>query len=293
MKYKAGDKVRIVEKKTGLRWNMYGEMDKWLGKVMTIRKVCSAHYYKMEEDAREHNGDGWYWFPCMIEGLATEHPTQKIVITTDGKTTLARLYDGKKVIKRAEAKCSPHDKFDFKVGAELAFSRLMGKDNAPSTEWEVVKRKAKAGDYIRLTCKSFDFTEVGDILKVHRRTPYVVKVLTKDHPRRGRVNVADDYEWNYGEDEYEVVEPVKKPCEKETPKGYNGKIVCIKTGYDWWTIGKVYEVKDGIITRDDGEQYPKLDGYRYKDADDARHVGCADGKNYNPRNEFIPLVEEG
>lgn len=292
MKYKVGDKVRIVSKKMGTRWNPEGEMDKWLGKIMTIKDIIRDDYYRMKEDDGGYFGDGWCWYDHMIEGLAPELPVSKVVITTDGKTTLARLYDGKKVIKRAEAKCSPHDEFNFNVGAELAFSRLMGKDSAPSTKWKVVKRKAKAGDYIRLTCKSFDFTEVGDILKVHRRTPYVVKVLDKDHPRRGRVTVADNYEWCYGEDEYEVVEPVKKPCEKETPKVYNGKVVCIKTGYDWWTVGKVYEVKDGIITRDDGEQYPKLDGYRYKDADDVRHMGCADGKNYNPRNEFIPLVEE-
>jgi hypothetical protein len=31
----------------------------------------------------------------------------KIVLTSDGTTTLARLYDGDKVIKSAEAKCVP------------------------------------------------------------------------------------------------------------------------------------------------------------------------------------------
>lgn len=292
MKYKVGDKVRIVSKKTGVCWNSEGKMDKWLGKVMTIRDTLSDSLYSMKEDDGEFYGDGWCWHEEMIEGLAPELPGSKVVITTDGKTTLARLYDGKKVIKRAEAKCSPHDEFNFNVGAELAFSRLMGKDSAPSTEWKVVKRKAKAGDYIRLTCKSFDFTEVGDILKVHRRTPYVVKVLDKDHPRRGRVNVADNYEWSYAAREYEVVEPVKKPYEKETPKGYNGKVVCIKTTYPWWTVGKVYEVKDGIITADNGRQYPQLDNYRYKDAEDVRHAGCTNGENYNRKNEFIPLAED-
>lgn len=49
---------------------------------------------------------------------------QKIVITADGKTTLARLYEDNKVVKRAEAKCCPTDTFDFKTGAELALSRV-------------------------------------------------------------------------------------------------------------------------------------------------------------------------
>jgi len=49
---------------------------------------------------------------------------QKIVITTDGKTTLARLYEDNKVVKRAEAKCCPSDTFNFQTGAELAMSRV-------------------------------------------------------------------------------------------------------------------------------------------------------------------------
>ena len=49
----------------------------------------------------------------------------KIVITSDGKTTLARLYDCKRVIRRAEAKCSPEDTYDFATGANLAYDRLM------------------------------------------------------------------------------------------------------------------------------------------------------------------------
>lgn len=121
MKYKIGDKVRITTEKKGCLWNCRGKMDKWLGKVMTIRDVCER-CYQMQEDWGEHRGGGWLWFEEMIDGLADE---QKIVITTDGKTTTAKLYDGKKFIKEAKAKCSPEDKFDFETGAEIAFSRLM------------------------------------------------------------------------------------------------------------------------------------------------------------------------
>lgn len=49
---------------------------------------------------------------------------QKIVITTDGKIILARLYEDNEVVKRAEAKCCPSDTFDFKTDAELALSRV-------------------------------------------------------------------------------------------------------------------------------------------------------------------------
>lgn len=116
MKYKVGDRVRIVAKKDGQGWNPDGDMDKWLGKFMTIRDV-SCGCYRMKEDGPS----GWFWWEHMIEGLAEN---SKIVITTDGKTTTARLFNGKELIRKAEAKCSPDDEFDFMIGAKLAMERL-------------------------------------------------------------------------------------------------------------------------------------------------------------------------
>lgn len=49
----------------------------------------------------------------------------KIVITTDGVTTTAKMYDGKNVVKTATAKCSPDDEFNFETGAKIAFDRLI------------------------------------------------------------------------------------------------------------------------------------------------------------------------
>lgn len=124
MKYKVGDKVRIVSKwGKGCHPNPEGRMDKWLGKVMTIRTAEGC--YKMQEDKAENHGVGWCWTGNCIAGLACE---KKIVITSNGDKTLARLYDGKKVVKTATAKCSPDDKFDFETGAKYAFGRLFGNE---------------------------------------------------------------------------------------------------------------------------------------------------------------------
>lgn len=123
MKYKVGDRVRIVSKwGEGCHQNSKGKMDKWLGKNMTIiGDVCDGLCYKMREDKSENGGYGWYWYENSIAWLACEN---KIVITTDGAETLARLYDGNKVIKTATAKCAPDDKFSFETGAKIAFERL-------------------------------------------------------------------------------------------------------------------------------------------------------------------------
>lgn len=122
MKYKVGDKVRIVsEWHNGCCQDDSGEIDKWLGKVMTVRYVGKL-LYRMVEDTKDNDGEGWLWTENCIAGLAREN---KIVITTNGTETLARLYDGNKVIKTTTAKCSPDDNFSFETGAKIAFERLI------------------------------------------------------------------------------------------------------------------------------------------------------------------------
>lgn len=65
MKYKPGDKVRIVSEKTEeMGWN--SEMNKYLGKTMTVEKVF-RNYYNMVEDEGQ-----WFWDDDMIEGFASE-----------------------------------------------------------------------------------------------------------------------------------------------------------------------------------------------------------------------------
>lgn len=168
MKYKVGDKVRIVsEWGKGCYRTSNGKMGKWLGKIMTIKHV-GEFFYRMVEDAKDNEGGGWVWSENCIAGLACEN---KIVITTDGAETLARLYDGNKVIKTATAKCSPDDKFSFETGAKIAFERLFDSE------------------------------------------------------------------------------------EKEEPKYFNGKAVCVNK-YAGFTIGKIYEFVDGRCFDDQKKERP-------------------------------------
>lgn len=70
--------------------------------------------------------------------------TRKIIITTDGKTTTARLMEDKTTIRTATATCSPDDTFDFDKGARLAFDRLLPcKDRDKPTEaWKASVQQA-------------------------------------------------------------------------------------------------------------------------------------------------------
>lgn len=67
MKYKVGDKVRIIDKRNSLM-NCQGKMDCWLGKIMTIEKVYDEdRCYRMKED-----GQLWFWYEGMIVGKVEE-----------------------------------------------------------------------------------------------------------------------------------------------------------------------------------------------------------------------------
>lgn len=58
--FKPGDKVRIKKDSPKNGWNMYGKMDHWMGKVMTIMSI-DGYYFTMKEDQCENNGSGWTW----------------------------------------------------------------------------------------------------------------------------------------------------------------------------------------------------------------------------------------
>lgn len=67
--------------------------------------------------------DKWpvYWKSLKPVAPASDH---KIIITTDGRVTTARLIEGKNVLKEGKATCAPDDKFDFMEGATLAYNRM-------------------------------------------------------------------------------------------------------------------------------------------------------------------------
>ena len=105
MKYKVGDKVRIVKEKKGPDWNREGLMDKWLGEIMTIESVLDFNYYKMKED-----GGSWYWEDHMIEGRAEMKKSDLIA----GKHVVETRYGDKYLIFDSE-----EGKFMYRADGEF------------------------------------------------------------------------------------------------------------------------------------------------------------------------------
>ena len=139
-KFKVGDRVRVrqwddmvKEFGTKCEGTVIGGasafskgMDYLCGHTGTVVSVTSldtitAGVQSLDIDWDVGETMGWALDNTMFELI--DNP--KIVITTDGKTTTAKLYNNKSLRELATAKCSPEDKFDFNIGAKLAMDRLM------------------------------------------------------------------------------------------------------------------------------------------------------------------------
>lgn len=163
MKYKVGDRVRIVDYRTGYM-NSSGKMDKWLGKVMTIRG-CFLPGYWMQEDYGENDGYGWLWVDSMIAGLAEpEREPYTVELRFDGMITTATLKRGGRDVKTAEARCNPQDTYSRAEGARVAVERLFEKKRKEDKPKE---SKPKMGDKFVVTVKGGKFGhgfDIGDIV---------------------------------------------------------------------------------------------------------------------------------
>jgi hypothetical protein len=160
MKYKVGDKVVIrswqdMAKQFGLdRYGdiktkvcFVGEMRKYCGTEMTISKIYG------DDDNFSMEGSCFYFSKDMFE---KKNCNQKIVITSDGTETLARLYKSGKIVKSATAKCSPEDEFNFSIGAKLAFDRLV-----ESIAEE--KKKGYSGKVVCISTENLSYFTIGKI----------------------------------------------------------------------------------------------------------------------------------
>ena len=131
--FKVGDKVRAKRNAPyGLTTNG------WVGEVVKICDDGHIIVFGKYAAGKKENCCGFTVSPKYFEKVCDN----KIVITTDGVTTTARLYNGKSVIKTATAKCAPDDEFNFETGVKIAFDRLTGFIN-PTLEstfdWDAFK----------------------------------------------------------------------------------------------------------------------------------------------------------
>lgn len=218
-----------------------------------------------------HKSEGWKTVPF------SEFQREETigVIKRNGNTITVHMGD-----LRGTAKCSPDDQFDLYTGCELALRRALGKKDI---EAPVYSEKFESGKRYKVSIREY-------------RRNKVIPAWMSDNEGK-EVNVVSRDTATCGSFVYHVswCEEIKEPekhTDPEKPKYYNGKMVCVNRGvYNWWTVGKIYEYKDGIVTADDGCKYPKLGLEPYRDAEDAKHPGCLCGRRHNPNVTMLEIKE--
>lgn len=195
------------------------------------------------------------------------------VIKRNGDTITVHMGD-----MHGMAKCSPDDQFDLYTGCELALRRAL-ENEAPA-----YPEKFESGKRYKVS------------IRAYRRIYKVIPGWMSDNEGK-EVNVVAPDTATCGSLIYipswcEEIKEAEKPVEPEKPKYYNGKMVCVENGgFNWWTVGKIYEYKDGIVTADDGDKYPKNGQEPYRDAEDAKHPGCHIDPRHNPRVTMLEIKE--
>lgn len=71
-----GDRIKIVDEwGPGCRENARGEMDEWLGKVLTVSAVHAGWDFVRALESKDGcGGRGWNWFPAAIDYVVTDEP---------------------------------------------------------------------------------------------------------------------------------------------------------------------------------------------------------------------------
>lgn len=224
--------------------------------------------------AGSHKNEGWKTVPFS----EFEHEETIGVIKRNGDTITVHMCN-----LHGTAKCSPDDQFDLYTGCELALRRALGKEDIEAPAYP---EKFESGKRYKVS------------IRAYRRSHKVIPVWMSDNEGK-EVNVVSSYaatcgSFVYGAGWCEEIKEAEKPADPEKPKYYNGKMVCVKNGgYSWWTIGKIYEYKDGVVTADDGDKYPKCGEEPYRDAEDAKHPGnsFASGPRHNARVTMLEIKE--
>lgn len=268
MNFKVGDKVRIrtwkdMEKEFGLDSNGYIKckltftpgMKHLCGRVATIRSMSGKN---ITLDFKNTTGDiCWNYSTDMIEPV-----NQTIVIYRKGAEVIAL---DKSTGKKAVAKCSPDDTFDFETGAKLAFERLY----APKVK--EVKRNAKVGEYIKIvdaynvpkTNGKPDYKN-GDILKVLKLTTLSGQVRYSEAEAEGLIGKF------VNQKEYVVLEGYEPPTEEKKAevvrKFKEGKIYVFRKellGEKLRNAGRWAEKCNGKIVHVDSKTNGTIDDYSF------------------------------
>lgn len=173
MKFKVGDKVKVVRNDV----NRHAR-NAIIGAVGVIKHIdtCDTklpYAVEFREENAEYNScfghceeERGYWCCDEMLELVEKKPNECIVIYRKDSDVIAL---DKCTGRKAVAKCSTDDEFDFNIGAKLAFERLEA--------LEKQDKEIKVGDYVKVVDRGKTYTTY--IEKVKELSEGNADVMTK------------------------------------------------------------------------------------------------------------------
>lgn len=261
-KFKVGDKVRILD---GSKIENYAggwttKMGRYIGEVYKVANVvrCSSGsiMYRLE-------GVSYGWDERGLERVVNE---TIVIYRKDNEVIALDKATGKKAI----AKCSREDTFDFNIGAKLAFERLMN-GNKESVAVEDMRKKLNSYCGSR-TCKGckliFPVCRCGCGVSFNSKTP-TGKYKMSDEEIKDAFNTA----FSNG----------IKEIKRRAKKGERVKIVDAIASYGNYKNGDILKIVDDVdyvrYGYCDGQylhdsEYVVLEGYKPDKQDEPKEQQC-------------------
>lgn len=127
---------------------------------------------------------------------------------------------------------------------------------------------------------SLEFATALEKIIIYRNGAEVVaKNTSTGKTGVAKCNPADEFDFNTGAKL--ALERLTNP-EPEKPKYYTGKVVCVRSVYSDFTVGKIYKFDRGKTQDNEGDYRPS--GYRLKELEDS----CG----FTSTHKFVPLIED-
>lgn len=131
-KFKVGDRVKLAVDRFAIPRGTTGVI-KCLGKDADKEKLDIA--IELDRPISHHNcegrtkyGCGWWVAERDIELIKTAEPEFKLIITSSGDTTTAKLIHGKDVAKEATVTRYSKDEYSEKAAVEAVVKKIFGED---------------------------------------------------------------------------------------------------------------------------------------------------------------------
>lgn len=242
-KFKVGDRVRILDgskiKNYAGRW--IPEMGRYVGEIHEISNVehlsSNSTNYSLE-------GVAYVWDERGLEHCVNE----TIVIYRKDNEVIAL---DKRTGKKAIAKCSPEDTFDFNIGTKLAFDRLMN-GNKESITIEDMRKKPRSYCRSRRCCTGCKL--FSHVCRCGLGVSFNSKTRTGDYEMSDE-EIKDAFNIVFGAGVREV--------KRRAKKGEYVKIVDATASYGNYKNGDILKIVDDV----DYVRYGYCDGQYLHDSE--------------------------